>query len=150
MQPGGGGGNVQGGGRRAFQQVGLNGQNQNPGEGGTDDQTIAEAGAQLGQAASADAVQMIGTVAMGQTPAGGFPQPGDGGPNGLGGFGNGDNTIPGQSAPAGFAGGGPGGLGGGGPGPGPGVFIQRGGGGGGRGRGPQGGPQGVDALWGAQ
>ena len=152
-QQGGGGGNGQGGGRRAFQQVGLNGQSQNPGEGGADDQMIAEAGGQLGQAASADAVQMIGTVAMGQAPAGGFPQPGDGGPNGLGGFGNGENTIPGQAAPAGFGGGpaGPGGGGfGGGPGGGPGVFVQRGGGGGGRGRGPQGGPQGVDALWGAQ
>ena len=32
---------------------------------------------------------MIGTVAMGQAPAGGFPQQGDGGPNGQGGFGNG-------------------------------------------------------------
>ena len=146
-EQGGAGGNGQRGGQRAFQQVGLNNQNQNPGDAGTDDQNMAEAGGQLGQAASADAVQMIGTVAMGQTPAGGFPQLGDGGPSGLGGFGNGENTIPGQAAPAGF-GGGPGGPGGGGPGGGLGVFIQRGGGG--RGRGPQGGPQGVDALWGAQ
>jgi hypothetical protein len=147
-QPGGPGGYGQGGGRRAFQQVGLNGQNQNPAEIGTEDQNIAEAGGQLGQAASADAVQMIGTVAMGQIPAGGFPQPGDFGPDGRGGFGNGENSIPGQAAPAGFGGpGGPGGGGfGGGPGGGPGVFMQRGGGG----RGPQGGPQGVDALWGAQ
>jgi hypothetical protein len=144
-QQGGAGGVGQGGGRRAFQQVGLNGQNQNPADTGTEDQATAEAGGQLGQAASADAVQMIGTVAMGQMPASGFPQSGDGGPNGLGGFGNGDNAIPGQAAPAGF-GGGPVGFGGG-PGGGP---AMRGGGGGGRGRGPQGGPQGVDALWGAQ
>src|SRR3984957_9697570 len=146
------GGPGQGGGRRAFQQVGLNGQNPNPSEIGAEDQNIAEAGGQLGQAASADAVQMIGNVAMGQVPAGGFPQPGDGGPDARGGFGNGDNTIPGQTAPAGF--GGPGGPGGGGfgdgPGGGGGGGPRSGGGGGGRGRGPQGGPQGVDALWGAQ
>lgn len=145
------GGYGQGGGRRAFQQVGLNGQSQNPADLGTEDQNIAEPGEQLGEAASADAVQMIGTVAMGQMPAGGFPQPGDFGPDGRGGFSGGENAIPGQAAPAGF--GGPGGPGGGGfggePGGGPGVFLQRGGGGG-RGRGPQGGPQGVDALWGAQ
>jgi trimeric autotransporter adhesin len=141
------GSNGQGGGRRAFQQVGLNGQNQNPAEIGAEDQNIPEAGGQLGQAESADAVQMIGTVAMGQIPAGGFPQSGDFGPDGRGGFGNGDNAIPGQAAPAGF--GGPGGGFGGGPGEGPGIFLQRGAGGG-RGRGPQGGPQGVDALWGAQ
>jgi hypothetical protein len=154
-QQGGPGGNGQGGGRRAFQQVGLNGQSQNPADLGADDQNIAEAGGQLGQAASADAVQMIGTVAMGQMPAGGFPQPGDLGPDGRGGFGNSDNTIPGQAAPAGF--GGPGGPGGGGfgGGPGGGGFGGGGrggggGGGGGRGRGPQGGPQGVEALWGAQ
>ena len=96
---------------------------------------------------------MIGTVAMGQVPAGGFPQPGDGGPDARGGFGNSDNAIPGQAAPAGF--GGPGGPGGGGFGGGPGGGgdgggPRGGGGGGGRGRGPQGGPQGVDALWGAQ
>ncbi len=141
-QQGGPSGYGQGGGRRAFQQVGLNGQNQNPAEIGTEDQDIPEPGGQLGQAASADAVQMIGTVAMGQMPASGFPQPGDVGPDGRGGFGNGDNAIPGQAAPAGF--GGPGGPGGGG-------FGGGGRGGGrGRGRGPQGGPQGVDALWGAQ
>src|SRR5580704_1391255 len=151
--PGGPGGNGQGGGRRAFQPVGLNGQNPIPTETGAEDQNIAEAGGQLGQAASADAVQMIGTVAMGQVPAGGFPQAGDGGPDARGGLGNGDNAIPGQTAPAGFGGpGGPGGggfgggLGGGGFGGGP----RGGGGGAGRGRGPQGGPQGVDARWGAQ
>jgi hypothetical protein len=150
--PGGAGpGNAgQGGGRRGFQQLGLNGQNQNPSENGNEDQTIAEAGGQLGQAASADAVQMIGTVAMGQSPAGGFPQPSDSGPGGpdtQGAFGNIGNSIPGQSAPGGFGGPGGGGFGGG-PGGGPGIFLQRGGGG--RGRGPQDGPQGVGALWGAQ
>jgi len=150
-QRGGGRSGQQGGGRRAFQQVGLNGDNQNPSETGTEDQNnIAEAGGQLGQAASADAVQMIGTVAMGQSPMGGFPQAG--GPGGLdtqSGFGNAGNVIPGQAAPAGF--GGPGGQGGGGPGGGGfGGGGRGGGGGGGRGRGPQGGPQGVDALWGAQ
>jgi hypothetical protein len=146
------GGYGQGGGRRAFQQVGLNGQNQNLAEIGEEDQNIPEGGGQLGQAASADAVQMIGTVAMGQIPAGGFPQPGDFGADGRGGFGNGDNAIPGQAAPAGFGeGGGPGGGGfGGGPGGGFGGGGRGGGGEGGRGRGPQGGPQGVDALWGAQ
>jgi hypothetical protein len=144
------GGPGQGGGRRAFQQLGLNGQNQNLGAPGTED--VAEAGGQLGQAASADAVQMIGTVAMGQSPAGGFPQAGDSGPGGpdtQGAFGNGGNAIPGQAAPPAFGGPGGGGFGGG-PGGGPGVFLQRGGGGGERGRGPQGGPQGVAALWGAQ
>jgi hypothetical protein len=138
-QQGGAKGATQGGGRRAFQRVGLNGQDQNPAETGGDDQANVEAGGQLGQAASADAVQMIGTVAMGQVPPGGFPQAGEAGPSGLGGFGNGDNNaIPGQTAPGGF-----GGSDGG-----PGIFVMRGGGG--RGRGPQGGPQGVDALWGAQ
>ena len=141
------GGNGQGGGRRSFQQVGLNGQNQNPADAGAGDTNIAETGGQLGQAASADAVQMIGTVAMGQAPAGGAPQPGEGGPSGPDtqmAFGNGNNAIPGQTAGGGF--GGPGGGGGFGGGGGP-----RGGGGGGpRGRGPQGGAQGVGALWGAQ
>ena len=137
---GGPAGTGQGGGRRAFQQVGLNGQNQNPAESGTEDQDVPEPGGQLGQAASADAVQMIGTVAMGQSPADGFPQPG-GGPDTRGAFGNGDNAIPGQAAPAGFDG--PGGQGAGG-------FGGGGRGGGGRGRGPQGGPQGVAALWGGQ
>ena len=94
----------QGGGRRAFQQVGLNGQNQKPLETGTEDQNIAGDGGQLGQVASADAVQMIGTVAMAQSPSGSSPQTGDSGPDTRSGFGNGDNTIPGQAAPAGFGG----------------------------------------------
>ncbi len=151
-QPGGAG---SGGGRRAFQQVGLNSQNQNnTPENAGEEQNVAEAGGQLGQAASADAVQMIGTVAMGQTTnqVGGFPQPGDfgpGGPDMRGAFGNVVNTIPGQAAPGGF--GGPGGPGGGefggGPGAGP-VFITRGGGGN---RGPaQGPPQGIEAIMGTQ
>ncbi len=151
-QPGGAG---SGGGRRAFQQVGLNSQNQNnTPENAGEEQNVAEAGGQLGQAASADAVQMIGTVAMGQTTnqVGGFPQPGDfgpGGPDMRGAFGNVVNTIPGQAAPGGF--GGPGGPGGGefggGPGAGP-VFIPRGGGGN---RGPaQGPPQGIEAIMGTQ
>ena len=138
------GGPGQGGGRRAFQQVGLNGQSQSPNESGPEDTNIAETGGQLGQAATADAVQMIGTIAMGQTPVGGFPQPGDaraGGAETQMAFGDGGNTIPGQGGPGGF--GGPGGPGGGGFGGG-----RRGSGG--RGRGPQGGPQSVAALWGAQ
>jgi carboxypeptidase family protein len=143
--PGAGGGG--GGGRRAFQQVGLNGENQAAGEGGEEETTGEEANTQLGQATSADAVQLIGTVAMGLSPAGGFPQAG--GPETQGAFGG--NGVPGQ-APAGFAGpGGPGGQGGGGfGGPGGGFGGGARGGGGGRGRGPQGGPQSVTALWGAQ
>ena len=140
--PGGGGGGG-GGGRRAFQQVGLNGENQNPAEAGGEESSGAELGGQLGQAASADAVQMIGTVAMGQAPEGGLPQAGGPGAFGPGG----GNGIPGQGPPGGFGPGGAGGPGGGGFG-GPGG--GRGGGGGGRGRGPQGGPQGVAALWGAE
>ena len=139
-QQGGAGGNVREGGRRAFQQVGLNGQSENSGEIGTEDQSIPESGGQLGQAASADAVQMIGTVAMGLMPPGGFPQPGDGGPDTRGGFGNGENAIPGQAAPAAGLAAARAEV--------PESFIPRGGGG--RGRGPQGGPQGVDALWGEQ
>ena len=73
-QQGGPGGAGQGGGRRAFQQVGLNGQDQNPTETGAEDQNNPEPGGQLGQTASADAVQMIGTVAMGLSPEGGFQQ----------------------------------------------------------------------------
>jgi len=136
---GGPGENGSAGGRRAFQQVGLTGQEQNPPEPAAEEQTTTDAfaGGQLGQASSADAVQMIGTVAMGQMPAGGFPQSGDGGPDARGAFGNGDNGIPGQGGP-----GGPGGPAGGGPG--------GGGRGGARGRGAQRGPQGVAALWGAQ
>jgi hypothetical protein len=151
-QRGSGASGQQGGGRRAFQQLGLNGQNQNPAEFGTEDQSVAEAGGQLGQAASADAVQMLGTVAMGQSPTGGFQQAGGpGGPDTQGAFGNGGNTIPGQSAPPGFGQGGPGGGGfGGGPGGGFGGGAGGGRGGGGGGRAPRGGPQGVDALWGAQ
>jgi hypothetical protein len=141
-----------GGGRRAFQQVGLNGngngQDQINENNVDDQQNTGAASGQLGQAASADAVQMIGTVAMGQTTnqIGGFPQPGDGGPGGpdtQGAFGNLGNAIPGQAAPGGP--GGPGGGFGGGP-----VFIPRGGGGG---RGPaQRGvaPQGIDSLMGTQ
>jgi len=139
-----------GGGRRAFQQLGLNGQNQNASENGTEDQPTTESTVQLGQAASADAVQMIGTVAMGlMPPEGGFAQFGEGGPGGPGGFGPGEAAIPGQTA-TGQGPGGPGGPGGpAGPG-GPPVFVQRGGGAG-RGRGPQQGgpgPQAIEALWG--
>src|SRR6266849_4550901 len=154
--PGGGyGGPGQGGGRRAFQQVGLNALNQISGENTGEDLGAPDSGSQLGQAASADAVQMIGTVAMGQmqNPTGGVPQLGDGGPggpDGQGAFGNGGNAIPGQSAPGYNATGGPGGGFGGGPGGGA-VMVMRGGGGGGRGpAGPGGGPAGIDALWGAQ
>ncbi len=135
-QQGGSQGTGQGGGRRAFQRVGLNGQDQNPADAAADDQTVPGSEAQLGQAASADAVQMIGTVAMGQIPAGGFPQPGDGGPDMRGAFGNPGDAIPGQGPP-----GGPGGPGG------PRGAPGRGG----RGRGgPAAGPEGVAALWGAQ
>jgi len=154
-RPGGAG---QGGGRRGFQQLGLNSQNQNNATTEAEvDQTLpAETGGgQLGQAASADAVQMMGTVAMGQTdnPPGGFGQPGagpGGGPDTQ--FGN-TTSIPGQAG-AGAPGGVPGGGGFGG-GPGGGGFGGRGGGGGGRGgaaqrRGPQRGAQGIDALMGAQ
>ncbi|HEY2646831.1 MAG TPA: carboxypeptidase-like regulatory domain-containing protein, partial [Candidatus Acidoferrales bacterium] len=147
-QQGGPGGNGPGGGRRSFQQVGLNGQNQNPTEPAAEDQSTAEAGGQLGQAASADAVQMLGTIAMGQMPAGGFPQAGDGGPDARGAFGAGGVGGPGAGGPGGPVVPGAGGPGGGGPGGG-----ARGGGrggGGGRGRGPQAGQQGVAALWGAQ
>jgi hypothetical protein len=143
-----------GGGRRAFQQLGLNGQAQTPDENGLEDQST-QSGPQLGQAASADAVQMIGTVAMGQMPAdGGFVQFGGDGPGGPGGFGPGGNGIPGQGNAGYVTGmGGPGGPGGGpgGPGGGPVVFVQRGGGGPrGRGGPPEGPPPGVDALWGVQ
>jgi trimeric autotransporter adhesin len=140
------GGPGQGGGRRAFQQLGLNGKTQNTLEATTEDQNAPEAGGQLGQAASADAVQMTGTVAMGQmAPEGPQQQSGDNGPDTRTGIAGDNNTIPGQSAggggsgQGGFGGGPPGGFGGGGP---------RGGGGGQRG--PRGGPQGVASLWGAQ
>ena len=39
-----------------------------------------------------------------RSPAGGFPQAGGRRPDARGGFGNGDNAIPGQAAPAGFGG----------------------------------------------
>jgi trimeric autotransporter adhesin len=156
------GGSGQGGARSTFQQVGLNAQNQN--QNGADnteeEQNPPEQDVQLGQAASTDAVQMIGTVAMGQVDSGGgFGQfgggpGGPGGPDSGGAFGN--TGIPGQtlqgpgpgSPGGGGFGGGPGG------GPGGGGFAGRGGGGGGRGpaqrRGPQRGPQGIEALMGAQ
>jgi carboxypeptidase family protein len=144
------------GGRRTFQQVGLNGVGQDPNnpEGtGDDQQNLNAAGAQLGQAASADAVQMIGTVAMGQSQSQmGGPGFGDvtaGGLNGQGGFGD-ASAIPGQTAQVS----GPGqGLPGGGGGPGGGGFGGRGGGGRGggqRGGGPRGGPQGIEGLMGVQ
>ena len=143
----GSGGPGQGGGRRAFQQVGLNGQDQT-GANNEDTGMPQDTGGQLGQAASADAVQMIGTVAMGlaQNPMGGFPQPGDAGLDTQMGFGNnGYNTMGpgGPGGPAGPMGGGPGGPGGG-----P-VMVMRGGG---RGPGSPGGgpPPGVEGLWGAQ
>jgi hypothetical protein len=144
-----------GAGRRTFQQVGLNARDQNNAENlGEEQPSVPDAGGQLGQAASADAVQMIGTIAMGQTQnqMGGGPiytEGGPGGPEGTGGFGN--AGIPGQSAapgPGGPGGGGFGGPDGGGP-----VFIQRGGGGGrgpGQGGGPQGGPPGIEGLMGVQ
>ncbi|MGH9678311.1 MAG: carboxypeptidase-like regulatory domain-containing protein, partial [Candidatus Acidiferrales bacterium] len=134
------GGPGQGAARRAFQQVALSGMDQLGGE--TTEEvpgSSPETGGQLGQAASADAVQMIGTVAMGQTqnPMDGFPQPGQGGPDAMGPPGAEGNAIPGQAGPMGG-----GGFGGG---PGGGRF------GGGRGRGgPRGGPPGIDALWGVQ
>ena len=95
---GGPGGNGSGGGRRAFQQVGLTGQDQNTPEPAVEDQTAADTGGggQLEQTASADAVQMIGTVAMGQMPAAGFPQPGDGGPDARGAFEMGTMASPGK------------------------------------------------------
>ena len=149
-QPGGPGGvrqgqgGGQGGGRRAFQQVGLNGNSQdqsNADNSGEDEQNLSAATGQLGQAASADAVQMMGTVAMGQiqNQTGGGPGFGDGGlggPDTQIGFGN-AGAIPGQAAQGpgsgqGFPGGGPGGGGFGGPGD----------GGGGRGPAQRRGPQG--------
>ena len=162
-QQGGPGGQGQPGARRTFQQVGLNGQNPaNADNTGTEeDQNPPEQEAQLGQAASTDAVQMIGTVAMGATSdqMAGFGQfgggpGGPGGPDAGNGFGN--AGIPGQTVQGPAADPGGGGFGGGpGGGPGGGGFGGRGGGGGGgRGpaqrRGPQRGPQGIDALMGAQ
>ena len=94
----------------AFQQVGLNAQNQNQNNADNveEEQNLPEPDGQLGQAASADAVQMIGTVAMGQlqdqsqNQIGGFGQPGGGGPLGpdtQGAFGN-TASIPGQTPQA--------------------------------------------------
>jgi hypothetical protein len=151
-QPGGVG---PGGGRRSFQQVGLNAPDQNNAENlGEEQPSAPDAGSQLGQAASADAVQMIGTVAMGQTQnqAGGrqvYFESGLGGPDAPGGFGN--AGIPGQSGPPGV--GGPGGGGFGGAEGGNVVLVPRGGGGGrgpGQRGGPPGGPPGIEGLMGVQ
>jgi trimeric autotransporter adhesin len=155
-QGGGAGGAGQGGARRGFQQLGLNGQNQNGDLTTEEPGSLPESGGQFGQAASADAVQMVGTVAVGEPldqmagfgPQGGGP----GGADAINGFGNGANGLPGQTAPG--YGGGPGGGGFGGPGGGPGGGFAGRGGGGGRGpgqrRGPQRGAQGIEALMGAQ
>jgi hypothetical protein len=131
-----------GGRPRSFQQVELNPENQNISENAEEEESVPQASGQLGQAASADAVQMMGTVAMGQTEdqMGGFGQRrggGPGGPDREDAFGI--TGIPGQTAPGGPGeSGGRGGRG----------FGGRGGGGG---RGPgQRGPQGVAVLWGAQ
>jgi len=149
-------GGGQGGGRRAFQQVGLNGNSQdqsNADNSGEDEQNLSAAAGQLGQAASADAVQMMGTVAMGQfrikragvRDSGMAAQAARTRRSDL----EMQARFPGQAAQGpgpgqGFPGGGPGGGGFGGPGD----------GGGGRGpaqrRGPQGAPQGIDALMGTQ
>ena len=139
------GGSGPGGGKRTFQQLDLNRKNQAPLEATAEDQNAPEAGGQLGQAASADSVQMTGTIAMGQAAPSGPQQSGDSGPDTRTGMGGGENSIPGQSPGGTYNSGG--GFGGG-PGGGPVMF----GGGGPRGgtRGPRGGPQGVAALWGAQ
>jgi Carboxypeptidase regulatory-like domain len=149
------GGYGQGGGR-AFQQVGLNAQNQDNAENtGEEEINPPEQDTQLGQASSTDAVQMIGTVAMGQSldQMGGFGQFGGGGPGGFGGpeeggaFGN--PGIPGQTAPGPTPGPGGGGFGGG---PGGGRYAGRGGGGRAQvlRRGPQRGAQSIEALMGVQ
>lgn len=146
------GGGGQGGGRRGFQQLGLNGEDQNSAEAMGEQNNLPEAGGQLGQAASADAVQMMGTVALGATQeqmaAFGPPGGGPGGPDAMGSIGNGG--IPGQTpqgpgGPGGGQFGGPGGPGGGG-------FGGRGGGGRGGAfrRGGAGAPQGIEALMGAR
>jgi hypothetical protein len=153
-----GGGNAtggQGGRQRSFQQVGLNGngQDQNP---DATNEVAAAAPDQgpLGQSSSSDAFLMSGTVARAAAPdlsvmsyTGSGPyDASQGAPTGSGDQGSG---FPGFSqgptpAGAGRAAG---------PGAGPGggaVFIPRMGGGG-RGPAPRpAGPQGVDALWGAQ
>ncbi len=158
--PFGGGDGRQGGGQRSFQQVGLNGngQDQNPAATSDSGTTVPEQGP-LGQSSSSDAFLMSGTVARGAAPdlsvmSYGGPsqsdasQGGPGGPGDLGGGAGGFGTFGGGGGPGGPGGGGGFGRPGGGA-----VFIPRGGGGG---RGPaqrpgaQRGPQGVDALWGAQ
>jgi len=137
----------EGGGQRGFQQVGLNGnaQDQNPvSTGGNSSTTVPDQGP-LGQSSSSDAFLMSGTVARGAAPdlsVMSYGGPGQydasqGAPVGQGDQGGGF---------AGFGGGGGPGGGFGGPISGPGggtVFVPRGGDGGR-------GPQGVDALWGAQ
>lgn len=159
--PGGGAGGGGAGRRGGFQQVGLNGQNQNQDNGG---ETGAEAGATpadqsgLGQASSSDAFLMTGTVGMGSTGPdmfgagqgnfGSGPGTGDtgapGGPgdaSGQGAFGGAGGAGAGGAGGFGGAGGGPGGggPGGGGFGGGGGGY---GGGGGGRGGGGGGGGRG--------
>jgi hypothetical protein len=169
----GGGGQSFGGRRGGFQQVLLNNQNGaegQEGEAGGEAQGLGagdqgNSGSPLGQAASADAVLMNGTVGQGDQNAGfgggGFPQgaillqgPGEGGgaANGFGGTGGGFRggapvAQPGGAAVPGFAGGG--GPPGGGPGGGP-VVAFRPGGGGRPGPGGRGAPQGVQALYGMQ
>ena len=154
-----GGGNAgprQGGGQRSFQQVGLNGngQDQNPDAINEAASTTPDQGP-LGQSSSSDAFLMSGTVARAAAPdlstmmAYNGPGQNDvtqGAPVAQGDQGGGFAGFGGSTTPAGGGGfGGPGG------GPGGAVFIPRGGGGG-RAPAPRGpgGPQGVDALWGAQ
>jgi hypothetical protein len=140
--------------RRGFQQVGLNGQSaENTG----DDTNPSDINGSLGQAASADAIRMSGTVAMGQVADQMGANEGPGGEPGgemQGTFvGGGPGGIPGQGpsggGPGGGPGSGPGGFGGG--------FGGRGGGGragpgrGGPGRGGQrGGPVGIEGLMGVE
>jgi hypothetical protein len=148
-----GGGGRQGGAQRSFQQVGLNGngQDQNPAATNDTATTVPDLGP-LGQSSSSDAFLMSGTVARGAAPD--LSVMSYGGPGQV----DASQGGPGDAGGGGFVtyggGGGPGGPGGGGGFGGPGggaVFIPRGGG-----RGPaqrpgaQRGPQGVDALWGAQ
>ena len=143
---GSGNGGAGGAGRRGgFQQVGLNGQNQDNSAadtGAESPEAPADQGAS-GQASSSDAFLMTGTVGMGATGGGDMFGAGQG--NFGGGPGNGDTGAPGGAGDASGAGtfggaggaGGAGGFGGagggpGGSGPGGGGF---GGGGGGRGGG---------------
>jgi len=150
---------TQGGGRRRVPTVGLNGQNQINADSAGEDMNASDAGGQLGQAASADAVQMIGTVAMGQSQnqMEGFLQSGDGGPTGRAHSEAAATQSPDKRPPAISPRAVPGWrirrwrAGPGGPDGGP-VFVMRGGGEGGRGPGGPGPgrPAGVDALWGGQ